>query len=109
MQNGLVKIYTLICDTLELSSSRHSADRLQVGTWQSICCCAAGGVARGLVLLVLVLVPIVLFMLRLLLLQLRKARVVTVSSTYHSRTVCERAVCTYAGRYTRVPSIAVGK
>ena len=43
-------------------------------------------------LLVLVLVPIVLFMLRLLLLQLRKARVVTVSSTYHSRTVCARAV-----------------
>ena len=50
-------------------------------------------------LLVLVLVPIVLFMLRLLLLQLRKALVVTVSSTYHSRTVCARAVCTYAGTH----------
>ena len=53
----------------------------------------------GLQLLVLVLVLVVLFVLELLLLQLRKARVVTVRSTYHSRTVCARAVCTYAGTH----------
>ena len=49
--------------------------------------------------LVLVLVILVLFMLELLLLLLRKALVVTVSSTYHSCTVCARAVCTYAGTH----------
>ena len=57
--------------------------------------------ARGLwlQLLVLVLVLVVLSVLELLLLQLRKARVVTVSSTYHNRTVCARAVCTCTGTY----------
>ena len=53
----------------------------------------------GLQLLVLVLVLVVLFVLELLLLQLSKARVVTVRSTCHNRTVCARAVCTYAGTH----------
>ena len=60
-----------------------------------------GRVARGLGLQLLALAPllVVLFVLELLQLQLRKARVVTVSSTYHSRTVCARAVCTCTGTY----------
>ena len=65
-----------------------------------------GRVARGLGLQLLALAPllVVLFVLELLLQQLRKARVITVSSTHHSRTMCARAVCTMS-MHTRVPPV----
>ena len=74
MQNGLVEIYTWICDTSVLASIRRSAECQQVGA-AAIYAARAGRVARGLglQLLVLMLVLLMLFMLELLLLQLRKA------------------------------------
>ena len=54
---------------------------------------------RWTMLLMLMLACAELFVLELLLLQLRKAWVITVSSTYHHHTVCTRAVCTCAGTH----------
>ena len=65
----------------------------------------AGAAAAALVyqrwtmLLLLMLAFAELFVPGLLLLQLRKAWVVTVSSTYHRHTVCTHAVCTCTGTY----------
>ena len=57
------------------------------------------GLQRWTMLLMLMLTCAELFVPGLLLLQLRKAWVVTVSSTYHRHTVCTHAVCTCTGTY----------
>ena len=57
------------------------------------------GLQRWTMLLMLMLTCAELFVPGLLLLQLRKAWVITVSSTHHRRTVCTRAVCTCAGTH----------
>ena len=57
------------------------------------------GPQRWTMLLMLMLACAELFVPELLLLQLRKAWVITVSSTYHHHTVCTRAVCTCAGTH----------
>ena len=57
------------------------------------------GHQRWTMLLMLMLACAELFVPGLLLLQLRKAWVVTVSSTYHRHTVCTHAVCTCTGTY----------
>ena len=57
------------------------------------------GLQRWTMLLMLMLTCAELFVPGLLLLQLRKAWVVTVSSTYHRHTVCTHAVCACTGTY----------
>ena len=103
MQNGLVEIYTWICDTSVLASIRRSAECQQVGAVAAamllVLACwpsgpraraAAAGADAGAFNAVHAGVAAA---------AAEKGRVVTISSTYHNRTVCARAVYTYAGTH----------
>ena len=99
VQNGLVEIFTSMCNTSVMAFIRRSAERQQVGVAAAamlLANCgsraraAAAGAGAGAFSAVHAGVAAAAV-------QLRKARVVTVSSTYHSRAMCARAVCTYAG------------